>query len=268
MLSARAKRYVFNSVLAAVYIGIPIFFVLLVYPVLMNNSKDLEQLDRAESTLRIWMHKGKPPTQSRIDAERQYTELMRSEYERARNYYLRRESRLLRRQLLTHTNDPAKVKLEYDEFKKRLRAKARRYAGTAALKSEALLPAFIWEDGAAEPAIADFDLIEKKSAIAQALVDLLTTQIRCVVLYIAVEERVEVRDAPEKPDINTRTVRYGVWPVTVDYAVPFNQLGRSLHKVVTAPDEYPGMIVRGLHVEPAARNQVVVKLTLGVLDFG
>ncbi|MHC5033783.1 MAG: hypothetical protein ACYTFZ_01940 [Planctomycetota bacterium] len=265
MSVAKLARYVVNSVLAAVYVGMPIFAVEVLYPVLARNRNDVAELRTAQRMLGLWLSQENLPTQTRIQSELAYTEGMRVEYERLCSYFRRRNGMLERSLLDTPSGYPAEVKLRYQKFKADLEERARLELAQTD-PTVGLLPAYPWEKQGRPPPKSTFALMEKRACIADALVGLLSSS-TCALGHVAVggppsqsdEVKMEAEDEP---------LRYVRWPVTVRLLTPFHDLPEVLNRIVAPPSRYPCVVLRAVRVEAVATNRVAVQLSLDVLEFG
>jgi hypothetical protein len=262
---AELVRYVVNGVLAAVYLGMPIFAVEALYPVLTRNKDEVAELHTAQRMLGLWLSQGNLPTQTRIESELAYTEGMRMEHERLRSYFWGRNGMLERSLLDTHSGYPAEVKLRYRKFKAELQRRAQ-FELAQGDPAEGLLPVYPWEKQGQEPSASGFALMEKRACIADALVGLLSSP-TCALGHVAVGgPPVESEEA--EMEAEDRPLRHVAWPVTVRLLMPFHDLPEVLNRVVAPPARYPCVVLRALRVEAAATDQVSVQLSLDVLEFG
>lgn len=261
---AKAKAYAFNAVLAVVYIGIPVFGALCLYPAVARSDGEVAELQRAQDTLGRWSHKATLPTETRIEVERNYKAGLQADYEQILSYYQGRNAMINRGLLDTYTSDPVRVKLKYEELKGQLAAKAR-YDSTKALSNLPFMPPYGWEGPGKTPSPQDLKLIEKKACIADAVINLLANN-PCAVAQIAVGEPPGAgNETPEAAE--TPAVRFDHWPVTVQLIVRFRQLAVVLDRVVASPPTFPCFVLRGLSLEAAPDGQAKVKLYLDVLEL-
>lgn len=265
MPSAKTKRHLFNALLAAIYIGVPIFAATQLYPVLISNRADVADLNKAERILGRWLHMTVIPTQTRIDTEQQYRDGMRGEYGRVIGYLRQRSSMLNRGLLDTYSGDPVHVKLKYQQLRQELEQKGRYEQARTALRKP-FMPVYEWEEPARTPAREDFEVIEKKACIAEVLVGLLARS-PCAIGHLAVGDPFRPTGEPTDEEAEGAAGGYVVWPVTLELLAPFRQLALVLDKVATPSANGPCVIIHNLHLEAAGREQVTVKLALSVLDF-
>lgn len=265
MLPLKAKRYAFNTFLALVYLGIPVFAVLAFYPVMLANAEALAELEKAEQTLGVWLGKGRIPTQTRIQAELDYKEGMQAEIERITNYYKHRDGLLECSSLDTYTKDPIHVKLQYQKLKQELAAKAR-HERTAQVFRTAFMPPYAWEEPQRKPRVEDFDAIQKRACIAESLVRILCTRNPCHIGQLAIGEPAR-RDDEELAAARAAGLGYVRRPVTVDCLIWFRQLGATLDSLTAPPAGSPCVVLRSLEFRPSIRDHVAVHMEFDVLDF-
>jgi hypothetical protein len=263
---AKAKAYTFNAVLAVVCIGIPVFGALCLYPVVTRSDAEVAELHKAQETLSRWLRKTTLPTETLIEAARNYKAGLQADYERVRSYYEGRNAMLNRGLLDTYTGDPVRVKLKYEELKGQLAAKAR-YDSTKALSNLPFMPPYAWDAAGKVPSPQDLRLVEKKACIADAVVALLANN-PCAVAQIAVGEPAGAADETGgAAEAGTPAARFDRWPVTVDLVARFRQLAVVLDRVVASPAAFPCFVLRGLSFDAAADGQVKAKLYLEVLEL-
>lgn len=268
--AARVKRYVFNAILALVYIGIPVFGVLAFYPVVADWHDRSRELTEAESALARWLRSMALPTQARVEHERSYTEAMQAEHGRARGYYESRD-RLLERSLLdSHSGDPVQVKLKYADLRTALARRAR------CPDVRRFMPSYSWEGPTEEPKRSDLKAIEKRACIAEVLVDMLGAGAGSVIDSIAVGNPFPpsalVPASPEDegqaaPPPDGEAPAYVFWPVELVFEAPFQNAGELLNCLATPPGRFPPMLIHSLHLTGLPAGRVRLTVGLRVMDF-
>jgi hypothetical protein len=266
MLPARAKRYAFNALLTAMYLGLPAFFVMVLYPLMLTNKQALEDLDKAERSLAVWSKRPVLPTQTRIESELRYKKGMEAEIEHLVNYYQHRDAMLERDVLEAYTKDPIHVKLQYGNLKAELARKARHERTRQVLRRE-LLDQYPWEGAAGEPRLQDFALINKRACIAEAMVEMLCARSPCHIGHITIGAPVSLEDEPTRAAARAAGLSYVTWPVKVECLIWFRQLGRTLARFAAAPTSHPCAVLRSVEVSPSVGGHVVARLGIDVLDF-
>jgi hypothetical protein len=264
MLSGRAKRYTFNVILAIVYVGIPAFVAIVLYPAMSSASAAVRELTDARDQLGDWISKAPPPTETQIEIERSYRDAMVAEYAQAQSYFLRRDALLERDLLDTYTGDPRTVKFKYLEFKERARARAHFPGGSSAVRYDLMEP-YRWEQATLVPDREHFESISKKTCVADVLISLVAEKQPTLLTAITVGDRI-----PVKPDADTAddvAVRYDIWPATVRFTVHFSRLSSVLDALSTPPDRMPCVLVRRLDIVGRPQKQVDVLAAVSVLDF-
>jgi len=281
MVSPRAKRFVVNGALGVLCVGIPVFAVTYLYPTMARHAGNLGELRTAQQSLSLWSHKAFP-TQTRIETEESLKAGLQAEAERVRTYYQSRNA-LLRRSLLeSYSGDPVTVKLKYQELKRQWETKSR-YQYARDILGTAFVPAYPWEEAGKMPARNEFRPLEKRACVTDVVVGMMAGA-PCAMGRIAVGEPAgtaapgivvrETAEAPAGTATEGSALPYVAWPVSVDLVCSFRQLAAVLDKAVTPPADYPCVLLRTLNVQavpsprtPAEASQVVVKLSLDVLEF-
>lgn len=270
--AARLKRYGLNLLLALVWIGIPVFAVLALYPVVVDWRDRTEELDGAQGALGRWLHAVSLPTQTRIEQERAYTEGMRAECARARTYYQGRDLLLERSLLDTYTRDPVQVKLKYMRLKADLESKGH-YEEARDFVRKPFMPPYAWEQPAQKPQQAAFQAIEKGACIADILVDTLMSAGPCAIGHIKVGDPLEPSERGAEAGVGAPAAQaegepgWVMWPVELEFVAPFSSVGTVLGKLTTPPSRCPPVLVHSLRVAGLDRGRAVVSVGLRVLDF-
>ena len=289
--SAKLGRYVLHALLAALYLGIPVFVVLCIYPVVVNWRDRTGDLAKAQRDLHRWLRSVSLPTETRLESEQAYTDAMWAEHDAVRSYYERRDSVLERSVVSTETGDPMQVKLAYQRLKRDLERTAR-YAEAREFIHKPFMPEYPWEEPAKTPPREQFPIIQKKAAIAAMLVRRLSEGQSCAIGHLAVfqprdpeaaaDEAQSAEATPagadaapgqpppagaEADEAGGGPFRYVVWPATVEFVAPFSRIGALLDGLTTAPSSQPCVVLQAVHLEGLRDGQVLANVTLGVLDF-
>jgi hypothetical protein len=264
MLSGRAKRYIFNAILGIVYLGIPVFVGVVLFPAMSSASGAVRDLTEARDQLGDWISKAPPPTETQIEVEQSYRDAMVAEFAQAESYFRRRSTPLGRDLLDTYAGDPRAVKFKYMEFKARARARAHFPQGTGAGRYDLIEP-YRWEQATLVPDKAQFESISKKACIADVLLSLIGERQPTRVASISVGERIPVEPDPAVAD--DVAVRYDVWPATVRFTVHFSRLSAVLDALSTPSDRLPCVLVRKLEILGRPQSEVEVLAELSVLNF-
>jgi hypothetical protein len=270
MLAPKVKRYLFNAVLGVLYLGMPIFFVTALYPVLAAARGGTAELAQAQEMLGKWLHNVALPTRTRIAMEQRFKEGMTAETTRVRDYLVHRDAMLERDLLGAYRKDPQLLKFSYKKFKDDLAQKARYAAAKDLMANTPFMPEYDWEKQPAKtPAESDFPIIGKKACIADAIVGMLAP-VPCSVGQVAVgqppAEPAKEEDAPSEPE-QGGVLAYRRWPVSVQLLVQARNLGAVLDRLTTPPADYPCMALRAIRLDATERNQFIARLSLEVLDF-
>ena len=273
--AAKLKRYGLNLLLALVYLGMPVFAVVALYPVMVAWRDRTEELDKAQGALGRWLYAVSLPTQTRIEQERAYTEGMRAECARARSYYQGRDLLLERSLLDTYTGDPVQVKLKYMRLKAELESKGH-YEEAREFIRRPLMPPYPWEQPAQKPQRADLKSIEKRACIADILVGTLMSAGPCAIGHIGVGDPLEPSEGAAEADVGgldgpaaqaEGEAGWVMWPVELQFVAPFSSVGTVLGKLITPPSRCPPMLVHSLRVAGLDGGRAVVSVGLRVLDF-
>ena len=265
------KRYAFNLILALVGVGIPVFAVLVFYPVMADWHDRAAELTEAEIVLGRWLRAMELPTRTRVDTESRYTAAMAAEYGRAHSYYQSRD-RLLERSILdSHTDDPVRVKLTYLDLRADLAKKGR------CPSDKGFMPSYAWERPKQAPLRSEFKTIEKQACIADVLVGLLAPAGPCLITKIAISDPVEPFEASAEEGfdgfdtqgmgIEEEAPGYVLWPVDLEFEAPFVDVGTLLATLAAPSDRYPPMLMHSLGLKGLEKGRVAVHVGLRVLDF-
>jgi hypothetical protein len=217
------------------------------------------------------VRQGNLPTRTKIEAAQNYRDGLFAEYESVESYFRRRDKMLERPLLETYTGDPRHVEFKYKELKEQLKARGRYSLAEGAFRSS-FMPEYRWEAPTLVPSPDEFESLEKKACVAEVLIGLLGGGQPCVVGHIEVADPLST--IPENSVVDfTGTdeaepfVSYVIWPAEVHFLAPFGQAGALLSRLTDPPDEFPPIVLRGLHVEAHDNIQVMVAARVGVLDF-
>lgn len=271
MPSARTKRWAFTGALALVWLGIPVFAIMVFFGDWVRTRDAVDQLQAAQTKLSTWVKQGNLPTRTKIEAAENYRDGLFDEYESVESYFKRRDEMLERPLLATYQGDPRQVKIKYMELKEQLKARGRYRLAENVFRTE-FMPAYRWEAPTLVPDRSEFESLEKKACIAESLVSLLSGGQPCVVGHVSVSDPVPTVPQDtiadfEGGDDTEPFLSYVIWPAEVHFLAPFAQTGALLARLSAPPPEYPAIVVRGLHVEAHDQRQVVVAVRVGVLDF-
>lgn len=266
MLSARTKTVGFTALLGAVLIGAPIFGALCLYPVMATNRSEVAELEQAQVMLGRWLRSITIPTETRIESERNYKAALQAEYDRVLNYYRARNALLERPLLEAYSNDPVRVKLKYEELKRQLETKARRQTSVA-MSNKPFMPAYPWEQPGRTPTRPELTLIERRTCIADVIVNLMASSGYISVQQLTIGEAVAPGATAGAAQEDKGAVLYSTWPVTVEVVTAFRQVAVVLDKIVTPPPNAPCILIRSIDLSATGAGQVSIKLALDVLDF-
>jgi hypothetical protein len=271
MPSARTKSWAFNGLLGAVWLGIPVFVVMVFFGDWVATRDAVDQLEAAQVKLGTWVKQGNLPTRTKIDAATNYRDGLFAEYDSVESYFKRRDEMLERPLLATYQGDPRQVKIKYMELKEQLRARSRLRLADNVFRAE-FMPPYRWEAPTLTPSRDEFDSLEKKACVAEALVALLCTGQPCIVGHVSVGEPIPTVPEDtiadfEGSDDTEAFLSYVIWPAEVHFMVPFAQAGAMLGRLSAPPTEYPPILIRGLEVEARDARNLVVVAHVGMLDF-
>ncbi len=274
MPSTKIKRRLFTALTILLYVGMPVFGALQLYPAMLGARADVAELAGAEATLGRWVLMTELPTQTRVDVVRGYKEGMAEEYGRVVSYFRQRNANLDRSLLDTASGDPVNVRIKYDRLKQVLKSRADNSV-TQGSGARDFMPPHPWEKPGGLPPRKDFEMLEKKAAIADLIVGLLG-RTAAAVGFLAIGDPVEPDGTPVD-DLAARRAQvqaaesegldYIVWPVRVEMVAVFSRLGPTLNALVSPAARRPCMLVHGLEVKAAGSGACDVTVNLGVLEF-
>ncbi len=274
MPSTKIKRRLFTALTILLYVGMPVFGALQLYPAMLSARADVAELDGAEATLGRWVLMTELPTQTRVDVVRGYKEGMAEEYDRVVSYFRHRNASLDRSLLDTASGDPVNVRIKYDRLKQVLKSRASNSI-TQGGGARDFMPRYPWEQPGGLPPRKDFEMLEKKAAIAELTIGLLGRK-AAAVEFLAIGDPVEADGTPVD-DLAARRAQaqaaesegldYIVWPVRVEMVAVFSRLGQTLNALVSPAARRPCMLVHGLDVKAAGSGVCDVTVNLGVLEF-
>ncbi len=269
-LSIKDRR-VISAVLAVfLWLAVLLFFAVALFPSLQNYFELRRELAAEEARFREILREPDFPTEGAVRSAREMLEVIETELDESRDFYLDLQRRVLDRKPLEsdRDSDSYMVAAKFRELKRNLEERAG-YSDFLDLGGVAA-----WQrDTAGRPHPDHYPLLEKKSRIAEVLVHVLTGHFGRVRIVVS---SMEVGD-PYTPghmasEDSHEHLRYRVFPVNITMRVPLRAAERLLNNLlsVTPDSEKPFTAIRYLELdmrEGPVEGGYTLRMGLNVLDF-
>jgi len=263
MASLRTKRLAATCGVAAIWLGGAFFVWSRVLPVWREFRSLRAKVAAYDEALDGRISADIIPSRGAIEGLQDLKRSMQQEAEKCGHYYQRRNQPLDRKILKSWRGDPIDLGNEFREFRTKLANKA----GNMNVLDLGELDDWAKEEEG-KPAREDLLAIEKRSCVAEAVVDVLATESSTVIRTVAIPSPPQPAEAPAIPPQDWPVVRHDVFRVKVLFTTRFSGLGQLLDRIVTSPTgERPCMAVRDIKIEPAGRDRARVEMHLDVYDF-
>jgi hypothetical protein len=267
MLPLKTLRLISTCIIGAMWLGAVVFTATYVLPMVEENIILYQEISKTGDDLSAKL-KGETPSKGLIEQYRQLKAKYIEEQKTCAYFYIQHNEKLDRKLLKSFMMDPIQLQANYLKEKARMADKA---------GNPNFVPTYPWEKPGGQPPIADFPRIEKRTCIADVLVDMLTSERGTIIQLLDIGEPTEpVGVPPALLDTGGDIVRFRIIPVTAAFTTKFAGLGRMLDLFVANPTgsgrgSNPCMVVRSIQVErnesTDATGAVSVKLGIDVYDF-
>jgi hypothetical protein len=265
-MSAKTRQTITSGILAVLGFGAVCFAAFWVFPLLQDVRASYAAVKDEIQTLNKRNESDNIPTKGAINQHVKWKKDLITQAERCASFYLRQNQNLNEKILESWRMDEYEIKMSFNELKQKLAQKAGN-------------PDFLelgevddWEQREhGKPHKRNFRKLEKKSAMASILVNILTHDPATVIELMKIGKPVPPSNLPPEPNVNWMFIRYRMFPVTISFSSNFSSLGKTFHKLTTIPrtaSNIPCIQVRELSIEKSKTpGKVKVELAINVLDF-
>jgi len=261
MLPLRTKRLISTCFVAALWIGAAIFLAVYLLAAAQASVSDYRDARKAGDTLDA-RKRGEMPSNGLIKQYEQLKEDYKAEAASCAAFYHSDHNKKLDRPILkSYLMDPIQVANNYHEWKTRMAEKA---------GNPNFIVPYTWEGPGGQPAPKDFPRIEKRTCVADVMVDTLTAERGTVIRLIDIGEPEEPVDVLAPPPVDWDIARFRIYPVTASFTARFVGLGRLMNRFVANPTDQaqPCMIVRSIQItKTESPDTVSVMLGVDFYDF-
>ncbi len=265
-MSAKTRQAITSGIVAVLGFGAVFFAAFWVFPLLQDVRASYAAVQDEIQTLDKRTESGNIPTEGMIKQHVEWKNHLITQAERCASFYLRQNQSLNEKILESWRMDEYEVEMSFTDLKQKLAQKA----GNPDFLELGKLDDWQQREHG-KPRKENFSKLEKKSALASVLVNILTHDPATVIELMKIGKPARPENMPPEPNVNWMFIRYRMFPVTISFSTNFSSLGTTLHKLTTIPrtaSDVPCIQVRSLHIEKnTAPGKVKVELSINVLDF-
>ena len=265
MPSGKTVRALTTALVVAIWMGVALFIGLALLPQAREVRATGRELQQADVLLKELTTAENLPTRGLIKEYATLRAKLEEESGACASFYLFHNAKLDRTILASYELDPNQFAINYAKLKEELARKA----GNANF-----LDPYPWEKPDGKPDKKDFAVIEKRACIAEVLVNVLTVPLSgrpaSSILRLSIGEAQAPPNAPPVAEGKFPVARYRVFPMDVQLATRFSNLGLLLNSLVSnpsTPPDLPFMSIRAISISQAQPDTVSVRLWLDLYDF-